>query len=268
MRRLATPSRGLVLQGMFYAVATVFYVERQWNFDFYYAPALVQEFASPLLGFLVAPAVYPLTASLAYGLHGVFLAVLLLAAFNRKSTAGNIFLFSFNTFMLYLNYAPGYGADIFIQTGLFFFMLFHPKDEAVLDGPALRSMVLLRSYLGLNYILSAVHKLIDLQRPGPNFLSILSDFQERNDVWGPFLVGKLGPQLDLALAVAIIGFQALGGGGLFFRRTYRYALALLITFHVASIVLLNLVVFPVVAIVLLLLATREESYLPTEKETT
>jgi hypothetical protein len=155
-----------------------------------------------------------------------------------------------------LNYAQGYAADIYIQLGLFFFIFCSPSKK-ILDADvyAQFSLGLLRLYLGTNYLLSSLHKIADYIQTGHTFLSNFSLIQDRNQVASIFIIGQgLSESLYGPLFFLILSVQIFGGLCLFFRQTAGLGIAILISFHLISIPLLNLVLFPLVAITLLLLS--------------
>jgi hypothetical protein len=256
------PSTYFGLQTSFYLLSFAYYIERQWNFDFYYSPILVGEFHSDLVQGL---AVSPFFPSISVGLkvlHAVFLAALLAAAFNRKRRWLNVFLYGFNFLLLILNYSSGYAADIFIQLGLFFYIFGSLGSSKLERSPdVLVSLLLLRLYLGAGYLFSVAHKIADFQRTGSTFLESFALLQQRNLVAEGLVLGEnILSQFRWELFGLVLATQFLGGLFLMSRRTSRTGLVILVVFHLISMPLLNLILFPLISITLLSLSCVSENF--------
>lgn len=248
-----SPLAYLNLQKIFYIAAFIYYAERQLNFYVYFSPILVTEFHNDLVRHLAVGSFSFTAIELLWYLHIIFLAGLLAGAFNLKNTLGNIFLYCFNFLLLILNYASGYAADIFIQIGLFFYIFGSLGQKKLNDDAfALVSLLLLRLYLGANYIFSAIHKIVDYLNSGSTFLETFALIQSRNQVFDSLIIREeILNSYGFALFVLILTVQVVGGGLLLFRRTSSYGLLILASFHIVSMPLLNLFLFPLISILLL-----------------
>lgn len=250
---------------IFYLLAFFTYLERHINFSIYYDQSFVELFSHPLFLKLVTWGDYSVSLNVLKFLHALFLLGILGLCLGRLRPATSLLLFLINWLFLQLNYSTVYAVDIFLQIGFLFFSLIYTRAVSKSEKATSETAVyLLRWYLGLSYFISIVHKMLNFGHANTSMVQALQTLQTWNQVpeslYAASLDKLLTENIHVNLIQLIVFTQILGAGLLLRHSTRKWGSIVLIGFHGISILLLKLILFPLVAISLILVAGFSESF--------